>query len=693
MASWTPEENKFLSCLLNDVTGTKEMVDIRKDLCKVYECIAACNKFDAKEYYSGSQAEGLALPGCDFDFMIDINNIFDIEVSESLQDLVQSTRANKFLIVADNVPPAFVRLKPYGRIRDSLLSYSVENMGGYAFLGSQRYLSTLHVYGSKDPSLPAEDGYGMHHTKIQGPSLEGYNPYYEEPCDNVHSIHCKFWPITAMEWKERPRQYGWPSTQNKERIVQFGCHLVPIGHPLSPSKPTEWRLSFSIAERTLVWSFNHTQMQCYAVMKLLLKEFVKVNCTEQNKGVLCSYFVKTFLFWKFETTNPSFWQTVNLQECLTYLFHEFYTCIQDGVLRHYFIPRFNLLEIKLTPEAQNELLTHFRVLTEGGMSMIGRCATLSRVWSKFRQSRERGAIQEQMREIQNLHLLDDDYCMITMVSERVSPLVMPGSPTKERFHYETFLCAIERALKDNSASSLPSLAKRYLFVLMNNELLNFSSQNKSRYKSLKILDTNTYGFDIASSRLWLATFLLRQGDYHGSLQKINNALSSIPPYALYIMACAEPDIHDKLFYKDMQRNTNVIRRAKDSWLITMKIDKEKCPFVPRAIQIELMHCDPRVGIHISPFTYAYYLMFLCYYSLGQDDKRDRALDELMDTILDQKRCDIHIHTAYNIVGHCWLLLGHIEIARRLFLKSARYTHQGNLCIDKHNAAYHYLSCM
>ena len=85
-----------------------------------------------------------------------------------------------------------------------------------------------------------------------------------------------------------------PPQRDKEYIEQFGCHLVPVGHPLSARKSLEWRLSFSIAERTLVWSFNHTQLQCYAVMKLILKEYVKTKCTEKHKSVSLLLFYKNF---------------------------------------------------------------------------------------------------------------------------------------------------------------------------------------------------------------------------------------------------------------------------------------------------------------------------------------------------------------------------------------------------------------
>ena len=69
----------------------------------------------------------------------------------------------------------------------------------------------------------------------------------------------------------------------------------------------------------------------------------------------------------------------------------------------------------------------------------------------------------------------------------------------------------------------------------------------------------------------------------------------------------------------------------------MTITQREYPFVPRAIQIELDHCDPIIGVKISPLTYAYYLMFMCYHRLGQYDDMDRALRQLVDTVNDRER--------------------------------------------------------
>ena len=66
----------------------------------------------------------------------------------------------------------------------------------------------------------------------------------------------------------------------------------------------------------------------------------------------------------------------------------FSACIREGVLSHYFIPRFNLLSIKLTRAAQRELLQLFDIIIESDITIIKECKTLTTIWSEFLQVRE-----------------------------------------------------------------------------------------------------------------------------------------------------------------------------------------------------------------------------------------------------------------------------------------------------------------
>ena len=508
----------------------------------------------------------------------------------------------------------------------------------------------------------------------------------------VPSIHCQFWPSAAKEWIDRPRHYGWPSTCSKDNIVAFGHHLVPVGHPLSPLKEMQWRISFSIAERTLVWSFNHTQIQCYAVIKLILKEFIKANSSENTKDVLCSYFIKTFLFWQYEETDPSFWEIKNLRGCIMYLLREFYKSLQGGVLRHYFIPQFNLLEVKLTESAQRELLQLVDIVIQYGMAIMEYCPSLAGVWTKFQGGRDN--IESEVSKIQARHTIDNDEAlvlalcrhMISIDSIKQTPIIQVDNLIP------VFFDVLRR---DLDVSILTFLVLRQLcFLATKNQAYCFNQGNKSRYRQLTNLRKNVFGNDISSNRLCCALFLHQTENYSMALELINKILSSIPPYVLFCSGRGvKTNDSSKTLYRDHFhiRGLDITQRVRKSWLFDIIFSKPDYKFVPRAIQIELFHCA--TFIVISPFTFAYFLMFLCYEGLGQYDNRDRALDQLADTLKDPERCSRPAHHSYNIAGHCLLLTRQVDLARILFLKSIEYTSQLGNAYDDYNSAYHYLSYM
>ena len=669
MATWTPEHNTYLSCLLDGVTGTEEMVKTRQEYCMAWDCFLSNARKD-NSHYTGSKAEGLDLIGSDEDYMIDINSTYDTEPSESLQDLFQTTRTHKFLMETDNVPPGFVFLKCVSQIQDQHLFDSLVNFGDIIYLSSELFVSSSPDLKQKGDTR-----------RIQEPSIEIWSQYDEKSeygFDNVLSICCRFWPKSAAEWIDRPRHHGWPLLKDKEKITEFGCHLVPIGHPTSPMKPLQWRISFSIAERTLVWSFNHTQMQCYAVMKLILKEFVKAKCSEENKDVLCSYFIKTFLFWQYEATDIKFWRTQNLNGCLLHLLREFYKCIQTGVLRHYFIPRFNLLVIKLTSEAKQELLQILDFVIRKDLDIFSYCSSLSDVWLKFLRGQDRNQIE--MHELRRLQILENEYVMIKELDMLRTAVCLAEISS---LNLGDILVKLENQITQGVTDrSLLLMCFRSICTAITVQKLRFSRRgNKSLCTHIRALDKNVFGIDIATSKLWLATLQFQNKDYLATLKTVNNVLSSIPPFALYYDGL---HIHTECpsKYRDTcyMGNVHVVTRAKKAWLFDMGISQEDFPFVPRAIQIELLHCDPTVSVRISPFMYAYYLMFLCYHGLGHYDDRGRALRQLVDTAKDPERRGPRIYHYYNIAGHCLLIVGHTEIAREVFLESVHFTHQTALFI-------------
>ena len=220
MDNWFPEDNRYLSILLDGVTGTEDIIKMRQDFCKIHDCLYAQFLHGLSKYFTGSKAEAFYLPGSDMDYILDINAYYAIGVSESLHELAQSTQANKFLLITDNVSPGYVLIKCANQTQNANLLNSCVIFRNAAYL---RLSSALFVSSSLE--LPSNQGHAL---TIQGPSLEVRNKYRDVSgpgVDNVLSIHCNFWPTSAAGWIDRPRHYEWPSREDREK--KYFIRMLP----------------------------------------------------------------------------------------------------------------------------------------------------------------------------------------------------------------------------------------------------------------------------------------------------------------------------------------------------------------------------------------------------------------------------------------------------------------------------------
>jgi hypothetical protein len=129
---------------------------------------------------------------------------------------------------------------------------------------------------------------------LHGPSLTLSN--FKGDMDVVSCLACSSWPEIAREWRYRERKYGWPSMKLISKIIDGGCHLVPVSYNsrLTDNNESDWRLSFSMAEKSLIVSFNHTQFLTYGLLKLFCKNnkrYLK-NSIKQGRFPLSSIILR-----------------------------------------------------------------------------------------------------------------------------------------------------------------------------------------------------------------------------------------------------------------------------------------------------------------------------------------------------------------------------------------------------------------
>ncbi|CAG2235499.1 unnamed protein product [Mytilus edulis] len=209
------------------VVGSEKVVKYRRYF---YKCMDNCLSQRDIRFISGSRAEGLDLPGSDLDLMC-LTDTYVVDENKGIHRSI------------------------------------LEKLNGDCVC-----FGTTKTLNIDFKTL----------CKIHGPAVSTALNGIQE-VDFVRCLPCREWPSIAKRWLHRSRCFKWPSSDLITEAIHEGVLLVPVGSksPSSEENNTEWRFSFSLTEKLLVHSFNHTQLLCYALLKIVLKEiFNKVNIFE-----------------------------------------------------------------------------------------------------------------------------------------------------------------------------------------------------------------------------------------------------------------------------------------------------------------------------------------------------------------------------------------------------------------------------
>lgn len=186
------------------------------------------------------------------------------------------------------------------------------------------------------------DSRAYDNTKSHGPCANCIHDVTE--FDFAFCFYSLCWSPLTDGWRKRCSLDNWPPNYVLEDIIKHGCHLVPVGSKIANYEDElEWRMSFSLAEQKLVYSMNHTQFLCYGLLKIFLQEVVNRDIEEP---FLCSYFVKTTLFWLIQIGHITWYPNGLLNyfwKCLKFLLESVYRC----VLSNFFVPQNNMFASKL----------------------------------------------------------------------------------------------------------------------------------------------------------------------------------------------------------------------------------------------------------------------------------------------------------------------------------------------------------
>ena len=344
--------------VVSEELGTEKIVDMRRRVMKLEESLktASCTSYIdnfENRILSGSMCEGFRFSSSDVDTMWVLRGI----------RVIFNTRDNKCndehtMIQADSetTKPGFALLrllndKSLSKLKNACVKY-----------GERHYVSSSKW---RDLFTSANKSFITH-----GPCSTAMVGVTEQ--DFAFCLKSDRLPEAAHGFLRRIHVTGWPDIILQE-IVKSGCHFVAIGAKESVTETLEWRISFSFTEKLLIHSMTHVQFLCYGLLKIFLKEVIDVNM--EIKGLLCSYFLKTALFWEISNSSIT-WDSSNFLACFWVCFQRLLHWINNEYCPNFFIPENNMFAGKIHGAARARLLSCLIPLYQDGCYCLIRCPTI-----------------------------------------------------------------------------------------------------------------------------------------------------------------------------------------------------------------------------------------------------------------------------------------------------------------------------
>ena len=509
--------------------------------------------------HTGSSGEGLGILGNDSDIMYEF-------LSRKLK--FENTNEPEFLFIdIKNCPPGFchVIIK-----KINLLFYKFNicfdetfTIEGVDYLRRDNFILSLMT---DQPLL--KNG-------IQnGPAITSGN------ADYVPSLKCSGWPEECNTYFNRARY--WPEQIKLDEIYNKGMHIVGTASTdIPPATFIEFRLSFSLAEKTLIRDLSMIQFITYYFLKIL-KDWLK---TQNGSGdyIIKSYFIKTIFLWNCEKVPKDSWTKTNFllnaKQCIS----ELCSCFKKKNLPHLFLNNCNLLANY--PDSQvNEGMEDLKNMIISWENTVQSVFFLDDFIKLLRLAALRPLTRKMRAEIKENSILDFktlyriDRLALCIEADALSIFTFDMLPDYSA-NVSVLFKSIEEAIRNISEIVLDrfsSLCKVLLTRLICIQtVLHRRGRSKMKFCIKKLTEANhtirypISGFiDSVSSKVWLAYFFYlakENGKAQETINSIEN-LDSVSPigYSYIKLTNVEQNLlqHD-VFLKNLIDKANLIDGAED----------------------------------------------------------------------------------------------------------------------------------
>lgn len=617
---------------LNMFIGSRQLVVCRQKFWQLHD-IVTNNTFRKKilSVASGSVAEGLSLHGSDIDTMC-VDKGITVKTKHR-----GGTPDAELIMDTVGVKPGFTKL--YMGLGDRKVQMQKIDTFATALIrvNDRLYLS----------SLAFRDEYihyfkrTVHHAVAHGPCATFKHGDQDKVLefDIMLCFSGTVWPPEAEEWLQRRRINNWPCRELVSNIVKDGFLVVPIGNPKSVEGHMEWRISFSLAEKKLVHSMNHVQIVCYGLLKLYLKHVIELR--EDCKGLLCSYFMKTSLFFCMEDESLV-WDKHNLLKCFWACFKRLFLWVREGYCPNYFITTNNMFEGKIYGENQVKLKEHLFNLYQQGFESLLQIPVLSDVYKHmFLRTLGFTPIHAEMEKTMEyqcdrelLKFWQIPVCSIeegARMQTRIQELLnQPDLPPVERI-----------ILKNVSVNVYLQFTQFQYRKIANSDIT-----NRFKYKKLKALSRfilrHCTELDICVGWLQYATLCYLTGNLFRVISLVEKLLPKFESSTMYSGQSFVNATKSKYGNRMCGRGMTIRQKQQHAVVFTYMCFPSIGFYPPEiAAEIKIHDQETLPFICIPSKLYSYVLLFLVYHKLGISEMRDNILYKLFESVEDK-----HFVTAF-----------------------------------------------
>ena len=648
------ENLRRISCGLNAMLsaniGPEVFITIRRTTTNLLEDIFIIDSelLNSKHLivYSGSKAEGLRFKSSDEDWMCIYRDIRVIP-SDSYTALYES---NTTLLLMENetTKPGFTLLRLVSEYAKPEVTRSIENILNGHYLSCKCWRE-FHTKKSEFTHGPCASG------------TIGPHEY-----DIAYCLRCDIWPANAQDCIRRLHQSAWPSHGTVLNIINDGVLFVPIGAKQSIFENIEWRMSFSLAEKKLIHAMNHTQFLCYGLLKILLKEAIDVN--PDVKGLLCSYFLKTALFWEITTTSNQ-WNPSTLLFRFWNCFCQLLQWVGCSYCPNFFIPQNNMFAGKIEGTNRDKLLQHLRILHYEGYSCLLRCHSFADDFAYYIIPRYAETFEVKTDKISIAdEIINESNSGSHLFGIKSILMYLFAFPTTS---HQIFL--LKTWLQWNLTKFSISGTSFYSFE---------AACNKSHYNNLtkRINTVRRSQTDSVSHLLYQAMLCYNNGRYTHTLRLVQQSKEKISyPHSFYRHV---PDKNDRrsIYCNDRSKRKRYTEAGLDQLPIETVLSRNyldyidiKNNYIPE-FHLETHNLDIKLFL-IPPLVYAFFLQYLCQRKLGHLREADNTLYEL--SLLVQHDDGHHIglycrEISWHIVGICQQMSSENRAACRSFMTAQKH---------------------